>query len=90
MPLTLLCIRVPYTALSRSMGGLLVADSIYEFIHTRPDTDAPLWPNVVACLAFDTPVLPLSFAGNSAVLMNYFEVSGSPPWRFQKLRYQSS
>ena len=44
------------------MGGLLVADSIYEFIHTRPDTDAPLWPNVVACLAFDTPVLLLSFA----------------------------
>ncbi len=74
------------------MGGLLAADSIYAFIHTRPDTDAPLWPNVVACLAFDTPVLPLSSAGNSAVfLKNFiFEVSGSPPSSFQKLRYQSS
>ena len=43
------------------MGGLLAADSVYEFIHTRPDTDAPLWPNVVACLAFDTPVIALIF-----------------------------
>ena len=46
---------------SRSMGGLLAADSVYAFIHTRPDTDAPLWPNVVACLAFDTPVITLIF-----------------------------
>jgi hypothetical protein len=50
-----------YTALSRSMGGLLAADSVYAFIHTRPDADAPLWPNVVACLAFDTPVITLIF-----------------------------
>ena len=78
----LTCIHVSYTALSRSMGGLLVADSIYEFIHTRPDADAPLWPNVVACLAFDTPVLHIISTGNSAVLINHFEVSGSPPWRF--------
>lgn len=65
------CIRFPFTALSPSMGGLLVADSIYEFIHTRPDTDAPLWPNVVACLAFDTPVLPPSSTGISALLIKH-------------------
>ncbi|KAI9507555.1 hypothetical protein F5148DRAFT_1203927 [Russula earlei] len=43
-----------------SMGGLLAADSIYAFIHTRPDATAPLWPNIIACLAFDTPFLGLN------------------------------
>jgi hypothetical protein len=47
----------------RSMGGLLAADSIYEFIHTRPDVNAPLWPNIIACLAFDTPVCKPLFGG---------------------------
>jgi len=51
------CVKI--VLCGHSMGGLLVADSIYEFIHTRPDTSAPLWPNVVACLAFDTPYLGL-------------------------------
>ena len=47
---------------SRSMGGLLAADSLYEFIHSRPDVNAPLWPNIIACLAFDTPVRTLLFS----------------------------
>lgn len=38
------------------MGGLLAADTLREFVHTRPDATAPLWPNIVACIAFDTPV----------------------------------
>lgn len=38
------------------MGGLLAADSLREFVRTRPDNDAPLWPKIVACLAYDTPV----------------------------------
>lgn len=38
------------------MGGLLAADSLLEFINTRPDQLAPLWPNIIACIAFDTPV----------------------------------
>jgi hypothetical protein len=40
----------------RSMGGLLAADSLHAFIHSRSDVNAPLWPNIIACLAFDTPV----------------------------------
>ncbi|KAI0682902.1 hypothetical protein BC835DRAFT_1531179 [Cytidiella melzeri] len=39
-----------------SMGGLLAADALIEFVRTRADPTAPLWPNIVACLAFDTPV----------------------------------
>lgn len=38
------------------MGGLLAADALIEFARTRPDPTAPLWPNIIACLAFDTPV----------------------------------
>lgn len=39
-----------------SMGGLLAADALAEFVNTRPDKHAPLWPNIVACIAYDTPV----------------------------------
>lgn len=52
---------LPHVALLRSMGGILAADSTYAFVHTRPDTSAPLWPNIIACLAFDTPVCPSFF-----------------------------
>ncbi|KDR83957.1 hypothetical protein GALMADRAFT_111021 [Galerina marginata CBS 339.88] len=38
-----------------SMGGLLAADTLREFVRTRPDKDAPLWPKIVACISFDTP-----------------------------------
>ncbi|KAI0311967.1 hypothetical protein OF83DRAFT_1177073 [Amylostereum chailletii] len=42
-----------------SMGGLLIADSLLAFVHTRPDPAAPIWPNIIACLAFDTPYFGL-------------------------------
>lgn len=38
------------------MGGLLAADTLLEFVKTRPDQTAPLWPRIIACIAFDTPV----------------------------------
>lgn len=39
-----------------SMGGLLAADALIQFVQNRPDAEAPLWPRIIACLAFDTPV----------------------------------
>ena len=39
-----------------SMGGLLTADALIQFVQDRPDANAPLWPRIIACLAFDTPV----------------------------------
>ena len=43
------------------MGGLLAADALLAFTASRPDPAAPLWPNIIACLAFDTPVCPARF-----------------------------
>jgi hypothetical protein len=67
------------------MGGLLAADSLREFVNTRPDKTAPLWPKIIACFAFDTPVrktllhMPLLHGS-----MPSFAVSGYPSLRCQK------
>lgn len=49
-------IRVSNPGCLFSMGGLLAADALLEFVRTRPDKRAPLWPKIVACIAYDTPV----------------------------------
>ncbi|OCH92192.1 hypothetical protein OBBRIDRAFT_791568 [Obba rivulosa] len=57
-----------------SMGGLLAADVLIEFVRTRPDQFAPLWPNIIACLAFDTPyfgVHPFVFKNSAAQAAGY-------------------
>ncbi|KAK0453436.1 hypothetical protein EV421DRAFT_681255 [Armillaria borealis] len=42
-----------------SMGGILAADTLREFVKTKPDQRAPLWPKIIACIAYDTPYLGL-------------------------------
>ncbi|KAF8497348.1 hypothetical protein JB92DRAFT_2745657 [Gautieria morchelliformis] len=40
-----------------SMGGLLAADTFLAMANSRPEKSAPLWPRIIACIAFDTPYL---------------------------------
>lgn len=42
-----------------SMGGLVAADALISMVTSRPDKQAPLWPKIIACIAFDTPYLGL-------------------------------
>ncbi|KAJ3970886.1 hypothetical protein EV361DRAFT_913841 [Lentinula raphanica] len=69
-----------------SMGGLLSADSIIEFFRTRPDTSAPLWPKIVACISFDTPYYGLhpyvfkNTATKAAQYANAAKSVGSAIW----------
>ncbi|KAI0650270.1 hypothetical protein C8Q79DRAFT_901409 [Trametes meyenii] len=63
-----------------SMGGLLAADALIEFVHTRPDKLAPLWPNIVACIAFDTPYLglhPFVFKNSATQAASYVRTATS-------------
>ena len=41
---------------AHSMGGLVAADTCLNLAKWRADQTAPLWPNVIACVCFDTPV----------------------------------
>ncbi|THV08377.1 hypothetical protein K435DRAFT_740428 [Dendrothele bispora CBS 962.96] len=57
-----------------SMGGLLAADSLLEFVKSRPDKSAPIWPNIIACIAFDTPYLglhPFVFKNSATKAIQY-------------------
>ena len=74
--------------LNYSMGGLLAADTFLEMANTRPDPDAPLWPRIIACLAFDTRTffasLVVSF--NQTILT----VPWDPSFRIPQWRYESN
>ncbi|EPT03644.1 hypothetical protein FOMPIDRAFT_1035267 [Fomitopsis schrenkii] len=69
-----------------SMGGLLAADALIEFFRTRPDSTAPLWPNIVACIAFDTPYLglhPFVFKNSATEVASYVQSARSTFSAFQ-------
>ena len=56
------------------MGGLLAADALIAFANSRSDKDAPLWPNIIACIAYDTPYLgihPYVFKNSASRAFNY-------------------
>ncbi|KAF8311152.1 hypothetical protein DL93DRAFT_2149723 [Clavulina sp. PMI_390] len=38
-----------------SMGGLLIADAMLAIAASRLQKTAPLWPHIIACIAYDTP-----------------------------------
>lgn len=67
------------------MGGLLAADSLIEFVNTRPDQAAPLWPNIVACIAYDTPVRKVRPSLQPP--LSVFAVSRPAPACFQEQCY---
>ncbi|KAL0573967.1 hypothetical protein V5O48_007982 [Marasmius crinis-equi] len=61
-----------------SMGGLLAVDSVLEFVKTRPDPQAPIWPNIIACIAFDTPYFglhPYVFKNTASKAAQYAETA---------------
>ncbi|KAF8557019.1 hypothetical protein OG21DRAFT_1596149 [Imleria badia] len=66
--------RVKIVLCGHSMGGLLASDALLEFIKSRPDRDAPLWPRIIACIAFDTPYLgihPFVFKNSATRAVEY-------------------
>jgi hypothetical protein len=89
MSLPLHPLLLSHIRLSRSMGGLLAADTIHAFIHSRPDASAPLWPNIIACIAFDTPVCSSLFL-YTVNLANACAVSWYSPSCLQKFSHQGS
>ncbi|KAH9844147.1 uncharacterized protein C8Q71DRAFT_731474 [Rhodofomes roseus] len=76
-----------------SMGGLLAADALLEFVQTRPDSTAPLWPNIVACIAFDTPYLglhPYVFKNSATQAASYVQSARSAFSAFQSFTSKST
>jgi hypothetical protein len=57
------------------MGGLVAADALLAISNSRPDKEAPLWPRIIACIAFDTPVRMLPFIYMLSRLICYHSIS---------------
>ena len=56
IPNDLRCLNRSSAHLSNSMGGLLIADSVLRMQAHKQQPSEPLWPRVIAVIAFDTPV----------------------------------
>ena len=70
------------------MGGLLAADTLREFVNARTDKDCPLWPRVIACIAYDTPVRISSHIFEVATLTVVSPVLWYPSFRGQAQCHQ--
>ncbi|EPQ59080.1 hypothetical protein GLOTRDRAFT_70221 [Gloeophyllum trabeum ATCC 11539] len=60
------------------MGGLLAADTLLALYESRPDKEAPLWPNIIACIAFDTPyfgVHPSVFKNSASKVVKHISTA---------------
>lgn len=66
------------------MGGLVAVDTLIGMAMSRPDTQAPLWPRIVACIALDTPVKRLSLSLSSAsAYLSFMQYLGLHPFVFK-------
>jgi len=61
-----------------SMGGLLIADAAIAIADSRREKTAPLWPRIIACVAFDTPYYglhPSVFKNSATKAVNYAQAA---------------
>ncbi|KAH8118775.1 hypothetical protein DFH11DRAFT_699520 [Phellopilus nigrolimitatus] len=61
-----------------SMGGLVAADTLIGMVTSRPDKEAPLWPKIIACIAFDTPYFglhPFVFKNSATKAFEYAQTA---------------
>ncbi|EIN10898.1 hypothetical protein PUNSTDRAFT_125531 [Punctularia strigosozonata HHB-11173 SS5] len=70
--------RAKIVLCGHSMGGLLAADTLIQMVNSRPDMKAPLWPRIIALLAFDTPYLglhPFVFRNSASKATQYVQTA---------------
>lgn len=56
------------------MGGLLIADTVLAIAQSRMEKTSPLWPRIIACIAFDTPYYglhPFIFKNQTSKAITY-------------------
>lgn len=56
------------------MGGLLIADATLAIADSRLEKTSPLWPRIIACIAFDTPYYglhPFVFKNQTSKAVTY-------------------
>lgn len=56
------------------MGGLLIADTVLAIADSRVEKTSPLWPRIIACIAFDTPYYglhPFVFKNQTSKAITY-------------------
>src|ERR1700712_1339878 len=60
------------------MGGLLIADATLAIADSRLEKTSPLWPRIIACIAFDTPYYglhPFVFKNSASKAVTYAQTA---------------